>query len=102
MRVVPDQRAYRKSALQLQYVSGERIVTTDEIELVIKASMGKTVSVVYMNSETENLFVHNVDDEGFVCDLASEMTDPAGCAYWVRFRDVREVRPTEGESFPKS
>jgi hypothetical protein len=37
--------------------------------------------------------VHSVDEEGFVCDVAAEMTQPPACAYWVRFTDVREVRP---------
>jgi hypothetical protein len=33
-----------------------------------------------------------VDDEGFVCDLASEMSQPPRYAYWVRFTDVRDAR----------
>jgi hypothetical protein len=36
--------------------------------------------------------VHTVDDEGFVCDSANEMSPPPLYAYWVRFIDVREAR----------
>ena len=41
---------------------------TDEIVRLLKANVDKTVCVVYVDGETENLFVHNVDDEGFVSD----------------------------------
>jgi hypothetical protein len=71
---------------------GERLVDTDEIERLIKANLDKTVTVVDVEGEIQNLFVHSVDDEGFVCDIAAEMTQPPACAYWVRFTDVREVR----------
>ena len=71
---------------------GERFVDTNEIERLIKANVDKTVTVVYVGGEIENLFVHSVDDEGFVCDIAAEITQPPACAYWVRFTDVREVR----------
>jgi hypothetical protein len=37
--------------------------------------------------------VHTMDDEGFVCDLVNEMTEPPRYAYWVRFTDVLEVHP---------
>jgi hypothetical protein len=67
-------------------------VDTDEIERLIRANVGKTVTVVDVDGEIQNLFVHNVDDEGFVCDIAAEITQPPVCAYWVRFTDVREVR----------
>jgi hypothetical protein len=73
-------------------VFGERLVDTDEIERLIKANVDKTVTIVDVDGEMQNLFVHSVDDEGFVCDIAAEMTQPPACAYWVRFTDVREVR----------
>jgi len=69
-------------------------VDTNEIERFLKANIDKTVCVVYAGGETEDLFVHSVDEEGFVCDLASEMGQPPVGAYWVRFTDVLEVRPT--------
>ncbi len=74
---------------------GERFVDTDEIERLIKANVDKTVTIVDVDGEMQNLFVHIVDDEGFVCYIAAEMTQPPACAYWVRFTDVREVRNAE-------
>jgi len=68
-------------------------VNADEVERVVRANTDKTVSVVYADGTAQILFVHTVDDEGFVCDLVSEMTEPPRCAYWVRFTDVREVHP---------
>lgn len=56
-------------------------MNADEIELVIKANIDKLVCVVYADGETEKLFVHTVDDEGFVCDIATEMSEPPPCAY---------------------
>ena len=44
----------------------------DEIEQAIRANIDQTVSVVYTDGTTQTLFVHTVDDEGFVCDIASE------------------------------
>lgn len=70
---------------------GERFVDADEIERLIKANVDKIVTVVDVDGGIQNLFVHSVDDEGFVCDIAAEMTQPPACAYWVRFTDVREV-----------
>jgi hypothetical protein len=67
-------------------------LTPDEIQQLIKANIDKRVSVVYVDGKTEDLFVHTVDDVGFVCDIATEMSQPAPCAYWVRFTDVRDAR----------
>lgn len=64
-----------------------------EIAQIIRANVDKTVTVVDVDGETQNLFVHSVDDEGFVCDITAEMTQPPTCAYWVRFTDIREVHP---------
>ena len=69
---------------------------TGEIQRLIKANVDKIVTIVDVDGETQNLFVHNVDEEGFVCDTASKMTQPPACAYWVRFTDVREVRSAGG------
>ena len=79
-------------------IFGEQFVTTDEIERFIRANVEKAVCVVYTGGEMENLFVHKVDGEGFVCDLAAEMTRPPACAYWVRFTDVSEARPAGDET----
>ena len=71
-----------------------RLVTPIEIEQIIRANIDKTVCVVDVDGTTQMLFVHSADEEGFVCDIATEMSDPPTYAYWVRFTDVRSVRPT--------
>ena len=63
-----------------------------EIAPIIRANVDKAVTVVDVDGEIQNLFVHSVDEEGFVCDIAAEMTEPPAQAYWIRFTDVREVR----------
>ena len=65
----------------------------NEIKRIFHANIDKTVRVVDVDGTTQTLFVHSVDEEGFVCDIATEMTQPPRCAYWVRLTDVREVRP---------
>ena len=65
----------------------------EEIERIILDNIDKAVSVVYTDGTAQELFVHTADDEGFVCDLASEMTEPPRYAYWVRFTDLFEVHP---------
>jgi hypothetical protein len=72
---------------------GDPFVDLNEIERLIRANVDKTVAVVDVDGEIQNLFVHSVDEEGFVCDIAAEMTQPPAQAYWVRFTDVREVHP---------
>lgn len=66
----------------------------DEIERIIRDNIGKVVSVDYSDGTAQKLFVHTVDDEGFVCDLVTELTEPPAFAYWVRFTDVLEARPS--------
>lgn len=70
-------------------------MTAAEIANVVRQHVDKTIRVTYENGETRELFVHTVDDEGFVCDIASEMTQPPGCAYWVRFTHLREAWPAD-------
>jgi hypothetical protein len=70
-----------------------KLVTPMEIEQIIRANIDKIVCVVDVDGTTQTLFVHTVDEEGFVCDKATEMSDPPACAYWIRFTDLREVRP---------
>ena len=72
---------------------GERFVDPVEIERLLRANVDKTVTVLDVDGGIQNLFVHSVDEEGFVCDIAAEMTQPPPQAYWVRFTDVREVHP---------
>ena len=75
-------------AVKLQSVtSGYRTVTAEAAD----ANRSRTG-----DDESDELFVHTVDDEGFVCDMANEMSQPPPYAYWVRFTDVREARATEG------
>jgi hypothetical protein len=51
-------------------------VTADEIERIIRANIDKTVLIVDVDGITQSLFVHSVDEEGFVCDLLTEMSEP--------------------------
>ena len=67
----------------------------DEIERLIRANVEKTVTVLDVDGGIQNLFVHSVDEKGFVCNIATELTQPPACAYWVRFTDVREVHLAE-------
>jgi hypothetical protein len=76
----------------------ELSVNPAEIEQIIRANIDKRVRAVYADDTIETLFIHTVDDEGFVCDLASEMSQPPRCAYWVRFTDIRAVHPARWES----
>jgi hypothetical protein len=46
-------------------------MTADEIVEVIQANIDETVCVTYDDGRTEKLLVHTVDDEGFVCDIAT-------------------------------
>jgi hypothetical protein len=66
-------------------------VDSIEIERLIRANVDKTVTIVGVDGEIQNLFVHSVDEEGFVCDIAADVTQPPACAYRARFTDVREV-----------
>jgi hypothetical protein len=81
-----------EKAVQTYNMLGERFVDPVEIERLLRANIDKTVTVLDVDGGIQNLFVHSVDDEGFVCDVAAEITQPPACAYWVRFTDVREVR----------
>jgi hypothetical protein len=72
-------------------------VNSTEIEQIIRANIDKTVRVSYSDGTGQTLIVHTVDDEGFVCDIASEMSRPPRFAYWVRFADVHEVLPVAQE-----
>ena len=68
-------------------------MTPDQMADTLRASIDQRVEVTYTDGKTEELLVHTVDDEGFVCDIARpESSDPPEYAYWVRFTDVREVR----------
>ena len=69
-------------------------MTPDEVKQVLLANIGKTVHVGYRDGDKESVFVHNVDDEGFVCDVVSpedKTYPPEQAAWWTRLEDVREV-----------
>ena len=68
-------------------------MTPDQIAEMLRANIDQVVVVAYSDEKTEELLIHTVDDEGFVCDIVRpETSDPPEYAYWVRFTDVREVR----------
>ena len=71
-------------------------MTTDEIERCIRANVNRTVFVVYADGESEDLFVHHVDDEGFVCDIVAAMAQPPASAKNEPLKFVREVTFTRG------
>ena len=64
---------------------------------IIRANIDKTVHVSYSDGTSRTLLVHTVDDEGFVCDIASELNRPPRFAYCVRFADVHDVLPVAPE-----
>lgn len=69
-------------------------MTADEVIGTLKANIGRTFRVIFANGETELLFVHSVDDEGFVNDPVSpdEKTyPPDNQGWWTRFGDIAEV-----------
>jgi hypothetical protein len=70
------------------------VLRPDEVKRIVRENIDKTVSIIYFDGTTQDLLVHTVDDEGFVCDLMSEMSEPPRYAYWVRFTDVREAHPS--------
>lgn len=45
---------------------------TAEIERILKANVDKTMTIVDVDGGIQNLFVHSVDEEGFVCDIAAK------------------------------
>jgi hypothetical protein len=74
------------------------LMTTDEVISTLKANIGRTVRVIYAGGETELLFVHSVDTEGFVNDPISpdEKTQPPDKQeWWARFEDIAEVHAVE-------
>jgi hypothetical protein len=74
------------------------LMTTDEVIGTLKANIGRTVRVIYTGGETELLFIHSVDDEGFVNDPISpdENTHPPDKQeWWARFEDITEVHAVE-------
>lgn len=75
-------------------------MTADEVIGTLKANIGRTVRVTDVNGDTELLFVHSVDDEGFLNDPLSTdekayRADKQG--WWARFEwiaEVHSVRPS--------
>jgi hypothetical protein len=76
-------------------------MTANEIVVTLKANVGRTVRVTYIGGETEVLFVHSVDDEGFVTDPISpdeKISPPDVQGWWVRFEAIAEVKAVEPDS----
>lgn len=70
-------------------------MTTDEVIRTITANVDRTVRVVYAGGETELLFVHSIDEEGFVNDPITpdeKPYPPEKCGFWVRFTDIADVQ----------
>jgi hypothetical protein len=72
-------------------------VNADEIEEIIRANIDKSVRVVYTDGIIQKLLVRTVDDEGFVCDIFTEISQPPRCTYWVRFSGVSGACPAGNE-----
>jgi hypothetical protein len=73
-------------------------MTTDEVIATLKANIGRTVRVTYTGGETDLVFIHSVDDEGFVNDPISpdeKIYPPDKQGWWARFEDIAEVHPVE-------
>jgi len=45
-------------------------MTLEEIAEMLRANIDRAVTVTYTDGKTEELLIHTVDDEGFVCDIA--------------------------------
>ena len=72
-------------------------MTTDEIVATLMANVGRTVRVIYSSGETELLFVHSVDDEGFLNDpiTPEKPYPPDEQGWWARFEWIAEVHAIE-------
>ena len=73
-------------------------MTVDEVTETLKSNIGRTVQVIWSNGETELLFVHSVDDEGFLNDpiTPDEKTYPPDRqGWWARFEGITEVHLAE-------
>jgi hypothetical protein len=70
-------------------------MTSEDIQKVIEANVDRTVEVTDEDGMMQTLLVHTVDEEGFTCDVVSEIVSVPRAAYWIRFRHLRDVRPLE-------
>jgi len=69
-------------------------MTTEDVISTLKANIGKTVRVIYSSGDTELLFVHSVDEEGFVNDPVApedKSYPPDAMGWWARFEWINEV-----------
>jgi hypothetical protein len=62
---------------------------------IVTANLDKTVRVTYRNGETDLALVLTVDDEGFVCDLASVRPEDRKTAFWSAFSEIAEIESAE-------
>lgn len=77
-------------------------MTTDEIIETLKANIDRPVRVIYADGQTELVFVHSVDEEGFVNDPlpADDQTyPPQKQGWWTRFEGIAEVHAVEPDKF---
>jgi hypothetical protein len=76
-------------------------MTLDEITQLVRASVGRVISVKYKNGETDIALVQTVDEEGFVYNLASLKPEDRKTAYWTQFSEIAEVEPANAEKNSK-
>jgi hypothetical protein len=68
-------------------------VSTEEIIEVLRANIDQTIKVTHQDGDVDVALVINVDDEGFVFDLASVCDgEQKTTAYWTRFTDSGDER----------
>jgi hypothetical protein len=73
-------------------------MTTDEVIGNLKANIARTVRVIYAGGGTDLLFVHSVDEEGFVSDPISpdeKIYPPHKHGWRARFEWIAEVHSVE-------
>jgi hypothetical protein len=71
------------------------VMRNDEIILLLRASVDKTVKITYANGEIDMALVRSADDEGVVYDLASIRPEDRKTEYWTAFSEIVEVQPTD-------
>ena len=57
-------------------------MTRDEIVLILRANVDKTVKITCSNGEIDLALIQSVHDEGVVYDLASLRPEGRKTAYW--------------------
>jgi hypothetical protein len=76
-------------------------MTTDEVISTLKANIGRPVRVIYTGGGTDLLFVHSVDEEGFLNDPISpdeKIYPPDKQGWWARLEWIDEVHAVEPQA----